>query len=292
MSFEYDKTLDFIEKNILNAPSEIDRKVAILKFKEKFKDIYDPGKDKWQNPNYHQYTVTDHMLKTFEESCKIVNGKHKELDFNLTPDQKNAVLAELDGDAGGISKKTLFVLAMAFHDLDKLFCNKIKKTEDGHDWRINPQMHARYDMPSILAFNNQYYWTCEPSTDKALDLFNQKVADLIGLPAPAKTYVHNILKNHDNPLKYIVWEIENGRKNITQLFEEMKAKTPFPLKELALIYLADQAGKGNASWLEHLENISPWRCIFKSMSVERPLSEMDILLKKIKPSTQRNQVES
>lgn len=272
-----ENTVDFIKNEIIDSKTPLDRKEAINAFKKKFEKHYAPGDDKLQNPKYHQYTVTIHMLRAMEEATKIVNGEHQKLNQMLSPQQQKEVKDIFKEKIAGIDKGSLFVLAMAFHDLDKLYCVKPKLKDNGKIWKVNPDNH-----PGIKFDKNnssiKYYWSADPKTESAKAEFN-KIAQEMNLPQPAIKYVHNIMEYHDNPLKCVIWEIENGRTNLTQLFDEMKQKTPFSLKELALVFLADQAGKGEKGWLDHLEQLSPWESLFNSMMAERPLEELKTLLK-------------
>lgn len=275
-SFKDSETIQFITDRMINAKDSQELKRSIKIFRDKFDDVYDRGADKWQNPRYHQFTVTDHMLKSMEQSVKILNGEHKELDTLLTPDQKQMVLKSFDENIAGVNKGALLVLAMAFHDLDKFFKSKPFVSYDGNNMLVKAENHCSFFDNKI--YNDNTYWRFEFEPDKAVELFRETVKDL-NLPEPALNYASNILLNHDNPLRKVIWQVENGKTNITQLFDDMKQQTPMPLKELAVIYLADQSGKGNDRWLEHLEKISPWRAMFKSLVAERPLKELEIILK-------------
>lgn len=275
-SFKDSDTIQFITDNMLHAKTPKELKEAIKVFRNKFDAVYGLGADKWQNPKYHQYTVTDHMLKCMEQTVNLLNGNHNELDTLITPAQKNVMLGAFKQEIAGINKGALLVLAMAFHDLDKFFMSKPFINEDGECPKVDLGNHCSY-------FHNvidkaQIYWTFEFEPDKAIELFKQTTKGM-NLPEPAVKYASDVLLNHDNPLREVIWQVENGKTNITQLFDEMKQKTPMPLKELALIYLADQSSKGCDGWLDHLEKVSPWRAMFKSLVAERPLKELDILLK-------------
>lgn len=280
-AFEYPETLNFIDKNIVNATDSASRKKKILTFKQKYSDVYKFGDDKWQNPRYHQYTVTDHMLRTMEEASKIVRGTHEDLKALLTPDQKARMLKTFNEKIDGINKGTLYVLAMAFHDMDKFFDCKPRRTPQGNIMKVDPEMCVAYSSDCTKA-KDQAYWSFEDNSFEAVKEFRD-LARKMRLPQNATDYVCMILEHHDNPLKHIVWAIENGEKNITRMFDNLKHNTPIPLNELAYVYLADQSGKGEKDWTDKLEAISPWKCIFKSMVAERPLAELDILLEKIKP---------
>jgi hypothetical protein len=270
--------LELIQNDIINAANDSARTKAILQFKKNFTFAYDMGEDKWQNPLYHQYTISDHMLKTMEQAALIVKGSHSELNKILTPVERVKFDAMFNEKIDGISKGTLFVLGMAFHDLDKVFNLKPKKNKDGKIIYIEPAKHSTFE-PGKQIKKEQSYWKSEPDPVLAIKLFDD-ISKSLNITGEARDYINNIMKHHDNPLRYISWQIEKGRKNPSKLFDEMKQNTPVPLHELAMVYLADQSGKGEAGWLDHLEVISPWRCIFKSMVAERPLKELDQLIRK------------
>jgi hypothetical protein len=280
-TFNISQTTDFIYNNIINAPDPQSRKKAVLQLQERFPDFYNKGKDKWQNPRFHQFTVSDHMLKSAEQAALIVNGEHPQLDTLLTPDQKQKTLKLFKDKIDGIDKGTLFVLGMAFHDLDKLYDCHVRKRPDGSSWFIDPSLHKTYCDDQTIPING-VYWKAEPNPLKAIEAFNN-LAIKSNLPPGAIKYVNNILTCHDNPLKYITWEIENGERNLTDMFDKMKAETPLSLKELGLVFLADQSAKGESGWVDHLEKISPWKSIFKSLILERPLAELDSLLPEKRP---------
>lgn len=274
--FLVNNTMNYIENNIIGAADAASRKAAIANFRKTFTDVYDLGSDKWQNPRYHQFTVTDHMLKAIEQSALIVNGKHEEINKVFGDADKKELLKVFDEKIDGISKKSLFVLAMAFHDLDKVTKCKPRLEPSGNLQLILPLEHKSF-IEEIDYSKDHHYWTAHYDSDDAVNLF-KKVSAEIGLPGNAEKYVCDILINHDNPLRCVVWEIENGQKNVSQLFDDMKQQTPFSIKELALVYLADQSAKGEKGWLDHLESVSPWRSLFKSMLYERPLEELTQLL--------------
>ena len=276
LSFEFDKTLDFINNNLLTQTRPTSRRTALQTFKNKYSDVYNLGDNKWQNPKYHQYTITDHMLKAMAEAIKVIQGENEYLDKLLTPAQKQLLLAEFDKTIDGVKKGTLFVLAMAFHDLDKIYAGKQKTDQEGNICKINPACHSFFISDKIVAMD-ACYWTYDCDPTEALKKFDELAIRMNLQPASIK-YVKNIIQFHDNPLRHIVWPVCEGEKNITKLFETMKQNTPFSLKELALIYLADQSAKGNATWIEHLETISPWKGLFKSLVAERPLKELEKVL--------------
>lgn len=275
-SFKDSETIQFITDHMINAKNSQELKQSIKTFRDKFDHIYAKGADKWQNPTYHQFTVTDHMLKCIEQSVNLLNGNHRELDKLLTPPQKDTAIKIFDEKIAGVNKGALFVLAMAFHDLDKFFQSKPVHDYNAETMLVKYEDRCTYFDKKIE--KDHTHWSFEFKPDEAVELFKE-TAKGMNLPQPAIKYVSSILLNHDNPLREVVWKVENGETNITQLFDVMKQKTPMSLKELAMIYLVDQSGKGCEGWLEHLEKVSPWRAMFKSLVAERPLKELEVLLK-------------
>lgn len=246
--FKIEDSLKFIENNIIKAPDDIELKKSITTFKDTFIDIYELGINKTQNPLYHQYTVTDHMLKAIFEASKIAKNENETLIKLTNQHQRDEITSILNQKVGRYKKKDLFILAMAFHDLDKIFVeNKLQI-----DYTLKPPKNLFHT---------------------AIEEFD-KLAQKMKLNPTEANYVKKIINCHDYPLYFVSWPIENGEKNTTILFEELKIASPLPLKDLALVFLADQSAKGNDGWLEHLEKLSPWKGLFKSMIAERPLSDI------------------
>ncbi|MGD9581037.1 MAG: hypothetical protein AB7V50_06670 [Vampirovibrionia bacterium] len=275
-SFIDSEVISFITNRMIKAKDSDELKDAIRIFRKKYENIYNRGADKWQNPKYHQYTVTDHMLKSMEKMVSIIKGEHKELDHLLTPSQKDLLLKNFDENVAGVNKGALLVLAMGFHDLDKFFFSKPLIDRVGKRLPFQFDNHHTYLKDRIKPDSN--YWSFEFEPAKAVNLFRDTAKDM-NLPEPAIKYASDVLLNHDNPLRCIIWEVENGKNNVSKLFDDMKQKTPMSLDELAIIYLADQSAKGGDGWLDHLEDVSPWRAMFKSLVAQRPLSDLEILLK-------------
>ncbi len=90
----------------------------------------------------------------------------------------------------------LFVLAMAFHDLDKIYAGKPKVNETGSLCNINPASHACF-ISDQQVLTNDCYWTYDIDATEALKAFDELARKIKLQPESAK-YVKNIIEFHDN----------------------------------------------------------------------------------------------